>query len=175
VDPDRFPGRLTGVERTLSLVAIAAGILAPLVAGAALTAVHGDPEWLFIALPILGIFWVTLLYAPRAYRLGPDGVRIERRAGDLVVPYAAVLGVDRDRRGLACFGAASNGFLGWYTFGRAWRPGSGRYRLALTNRRDVVWFRTTRGWIAISPDPPDAFVDRLRERLASRSGTIRRR
>jgi hypothetical protein len=151
------------------------GILAPLVVGAVLTATRADPEWLFIGLPFMGITWVASLYAPRGYVLTPEGLRIERRAGDLVVPYAAVLGVDRDRRGLACFGAASNGFLGWYTFGRAWRPGSGPYRLALTNRRDVVWLRTTRGWIAISPDPPDAFVDRLRERLASRSGTIRRR
>jgi PH (Pleckstrin Homology) domain-containing protein len=137
--------------------------------------VLGNPEWLFIGLPFLGIFWATMQYAPRAYRLAPDGVRIERRAGDIVVPYEAIVAVDRERRGLTGFGAGSKGFLGWFSFGRAWRPSLGRYRLALTNRRDVVWLRTTSGWIAVSPDPPDAFVDRLRARLVSRSGTIRGR
>ncbi len=144
------------------------GILAPLVLGAVLTATRADPEWLFIGLPFMGIIWVASLYAPRGYVLAPEGLRIERRAGDIVVPYAAILDVDRAQRGLSGVGPGSNGFLGWFTFGRAWRFDHGRYRLCLTNRRDAVWIRTTGGWVAVSPDPPDVFVERLRARLATR-------
>jgi len=35
------------------------------------------------------------------------------------------------------------------------------------NRESVVWLATDSGWIGLSPDRPDEFVDRLRRRLES--------
>ena len=110
---------------------------------------------------------MTARYAPRAYRIALDGLHVERRAGDFVVPYRAIRGVDRKRRSLLGVGAGSRGFLGWFTFGRAWRPGLGPYRLFLTRRGSVVWVQTDSGWLALSPDEPDAFVERLRTHLAA--------
>jgi len=128
-----------------------------------------------IAVPLALTFSLTARYAPRGYRLDSDGLHVERRASDLVVPYASIRSVDRTRRGLLGIGAGSRGFLGYFTLGRAWRPGLGRYRLCLTNRRDVVWVQAADGWIALSPDRPDAFVERLRARLSDHASVVRAR
>jgi len=128
----------------------------------------GVPWLLLFPLPIGLIFLASARLAPKAYRLGADGVHVERRGtADLVVPYRDIHDVDRVRRALVGFGAGSNGFLGRFTFGRGWRPGLGAYRLLLTNSYDVVWLESTRGWIALSPERSDDFVTRLRSRLSA--------
>ena len=47
-------------------------------------------------------------------------------------------------------------------FGRFWNPTLGFYRLYLGNRDRIVWLSTDNGWLGLSPDRPDEFVDRLR-------------
>ncbi|HEY3066861.1 MAG TPA: PH domain-containing protein [Methylomirabilota bacterium] len=122
-----------------------------------------------IGAPLALGFYLTARYAPRGYLLGVDGLHVERRASDLVVPYHTIRGVDRTKRAFVGLGAGSKGFLGDFTFGRAWRPGLGRYRLCLTNRQNAVWLQTSGGWIAVSPDRADEFVARLSARLSMRS------
>ena len=111
------------------------------------------------------VTFVAARYAPLAYRLAGDGVHVERKAGDYVVPYRAILSVDataRPTRGVSLF--ASKGLFG--RFGRFWNSTLGVYRLFLTNTDGVVWLETSAGMIALSPDRPDEFVERLRSRLA---------
>ncbi|HEU5322212.1 MAG TPA: PH domain-containing protein [Methylomirabilota bacterium] len=142
-----------------------AGLLLPWALGLVLTVALRDVRWLWLWPPFALLLHLAARRAPRGYLLAPDGLRVERRAGDLVVPYRSIRGVDRQRRPTLGLGLGSSGFLGWFTLGRAVRPGLGPYRLALTNRRDVVWLRTDAGWVAVSPERPDEFVERLRGRL----------
>lgn len=58
---------------------------------------------------------------------------------------------------------ASRGLFGH--FGRFWNASLGHYRLYVTNPEAVVWLTTDGGWVGLSPDRPDEFVRRLRERL----------
>ena len=37
--------------------------------------------------------------------------------------------------------------------------------LFVTNRESLVWLDTDRGWVGLSPDQPDEFVERLRARV----------
>lgn len=147
----------------------------PAVAGLALATANEQAAWLLLPLPFLLIFAATARLAPRAYRLAADGVHVERwGAADVRVPYRVIRRVDRERRSLLGLGAGSNGFLGRFTFGRAWRPGFGRYRLLLSDARAAVWVDTGEGWVAISPDRPDAFVAGLRARLTAPAAAPRR-
>jgi hypothetical protein len=141
------------------------GVVGMTVLGIVLTVTTGQPHWLFASLPFGLVLWVMGRYAPTGYRLAGDGVHVERRAGDAVIPYRRIRAVDRERRrvrGINVLG--SGGVFG--TFGRFWSPFMGFYRLFLTNKDDVVWLRTDDGWVALSPDRPDEFVERLRGHLA---------
>ena len=51
-------------------------------------------------------------------------------------------------------------------FGRFWNMRLGVYRLFLTNRDTIVWLATDDGWLGLSPDRPDEFIERLRTHLA---------
>jgi hypothetical protein len=131
-----------------------------------MTARSGEPGWLLVSLPFaLGLWWFGRL-APAGYALGADGVLVHRRIGVLVIPYRTIRACDdatRSLSGLTLFG--SRGLFGH--FGRFWSPRLGNYRLYLTNRRDVVWLSTDTGWVALSPDRPQEFLERLRRRLPS--------
>ena len=153
-------------EKILTVVGLVVGIGSPLIAGISAMAATGAPWLLLLPILIALIFLVSARLAPRAYRLGADGVHVERRGtANVVVPYRDIRGVDRVRRSLVGLGAGSNGFLGRFTFGRGWRPGLGAYRILITNSFDVVWLQTTRGWVALSPERPEEFVARLRTRI----------
>lgn len=133
--------------------------------GVVLTAWTGDLVWLFLSLPFTLVLFVASRYAPTGYRLARDGLHIERRAGPVVIPYRTIRGADRMVRpviGVSAF--ASRGLFGW--FGHFWNPRLGVYRLYLANRQHVVWLATNWGWVGISPDRPDEFLERLRSRLA---------
>ncbi|HSF03907.1 MAG TPA: PH domain-containing protein [Solirubrobacterales bacterium] len=128
------------------------------------TAQRGDLRWIFLGLPFTLVLFVAGRFAPTGYRLGLEGVRIERRAGAKVIPYRAIRGVDREPRrtvGMSMLG--SNGVFG--RFGRFWNLRLGFYQLWLSNTRTVVWLHASDGLIALSPDRPDEFVARLRARL----------
>lgn len=120
----------------------------------------GDPRWIFLSLPFTLMLFVMGRFAPRGYRLVPDGIRVERRTGSVLIPYRRIQGVDRIPRsvaGMSLYG--SQGVFG--RFGSFWNMRLGFYRLYLTNRDAVVWLVTDTGWIGLSPDRPDEFVARL--------------
>jgi hypothetical protein len=146
------------------VIAVALGVVVLSVLGVVLAVRDGDPRWLFMAVPVTLALWYFGRLAPSGYRLGRDGVHVQRRAGDVVVPYRTILAVDTELRsltGLTMMG--SRGIFGH--FGRFWSPRLGHYRLYLTNQRHVVWLATQQGWVGVSPDRPEEFVARLRERL----------
>ncbi len=135
------------------------------VLGVVFTARSGELRWLFLSLPFTLILFLTARAAPSGYRLAPDGVRVERRARPIVIPYATIRSVDRAPRPLGGLTlTASKGVFG--RFGRFWNPTLGFYRLFLANRDNVVWLRTETGWVGLSPDRPDEFVARLAARIA---------
>ena len=129
-----------------------------------MTVKTGEPPWLFLSLPFTLITFVAARYAPLGYRLAGDGLHVERKAGDRVFPYRTILAVDREPRpirGMSLF--ACKGIFGRY--GQFWNSTLGVYRLFLTNTQTVVWLRTSGGLVAVSPDRPDEFVERLSARL----------
>ncbi len=137
--------------------------------GIVFTVKSGDLRWIFLGLPFTIVLFAAGRVAPNAYRLGADGVHVERRAGPKVIPYRAIRGVDRESRptgGLSLLG--SKGLFG--RFGRFWNPTLGFHQLWLSNTDAVVWLQTTGGWMALSPDRPDEFVERLRTRLTHVGG-----
>ncbi len=132
--------------------------------GIVMTVRTGEPRWLFVPLPFAIILFGAGHYAPNGYRLAPDGVHVERRAGAKVIPYRRIRTVDREPRpwqGMSV--TASKGIFG--RFGRFWNSSVGSYTLYLTNTDGVVWLSTDGGLIGLSPDRPDEFVERLRRRL----------
>jgi hypothetical protein len=123
----------------------------------------GVLPWALVSLPFLLMVFVMGRFAPTGYRLAADGVRVERRAGSLLIPYRRIRAVDRASRGvvgLSMFG--SQGVFG--RFGTFWNMRLGFYRLYLSNAERVVWLATDRGWVGLSPDRPDEFVARLSAR-----------
>ena len=120
----------------------------------------GDVRWLFLSLPFMLMIFAMGRFAPTGYRLAPDGVRVERRAWSVVIPYRRIRGVDRARRSLVGISMlGSQGVFG--RFGSFWNMRLGFYRLYLTNRTTIVWLATDGGWVGLSPDRPDEFVTRL--------------
>jgi hypothetical protein len=120
----------------------------------------GEPRWMFLSLPFMLMVFLMGRFAPTGYRLVPDGIRVERRTGSVLIPYRRIRGVDRVARsvvGMSMFG--SQGVFG--RFGTFWNMRLGFYRLYLTNRDAVVWLATEAGWIGLSPDRPDEFMARL--------------
>jgi len=128
-----------------------------------------DLRWLLIGLPFLLMLLVLSRFAPSGYRLGVDGVHVERKVGPKVVRYRDIRTVDQTRRSLKglTFGG-SNGLFG--RFGRFWNPRLGFYRLFLSNTASIVWLGTSDGWVAVSPDRPEEFAAAVRARLTNRSG-----
>jgi hypothetical protein len=109
------------------------------VAGVAWAIQRGDPRFMFLGLPFVLMVWA------------------------LLIPYRRIRAVDRTARpvaGMSMFG--SQGVFG--RFGTFWNVRLGFYRLYLTNRDAVVWLATEHGWIGLSPDRPDEFVERLTAR-----------
>jgi hypothetical protein len=140
------------------------GVVGTTVLGIVFTVKSGDVRWLFLSLPVTLVLFVIGRYAPVAYRLAGDGVHVERRAGPKVVPYRRVRSVDREPRAVGWLSVfASKGVFG--RFGWFWSPTLRFHRAYLTNQDNVVWLDTDDGWIALSPDRPDDFVDRLRGRV----------
>ena len=141
------------------------GVVGMTVLGIVFTVRSGDVRWLFVGLPFTLAIFLAGRYAPSAYRLAGDGVHVERRAGPRVIPYRRICSVDRDPRPIARITVfASKGVFGH--FGWFWSRALGVHRLFVTNRESLVWLGTDDGWIGLSPDHPDEFVDRLRARLS---------
>jgi len=145
------------------------GVVALSIGGVIFTIQSGDPRWIFLSLPFAVVLFVTGRYAPLAYRLAADGVHVERKAGPKVIAYRAIRSADREPRqvqGMSVF--ASRGLFG--RFGRFWNTQLGHYRLYVTKPEAVVWLATDDGWVGLSPERPDEFLERLRGRLARGAG-----
>jgi len=154
---------LGGRERWSTIVAVVFGVGVLSVVAIVGAVKTGDPRWMFLSLPFMAMLFVLGRFAPTGYRLAPDGVRIERRAWNVLIPYRRIRGVDRMPRsmaGLSMFG--SQGVFG--RFGTFWNMRLGVYRLYLTNREAVVWLATDAGWVGLSPDRPEEFMHRLEAR-----------
>src|SRR5262249_36108009 len=78
LEPDVFPATLGARERwsTLAAVVLTVGVLS--VAGIVWAIQRHDPRWIFLSLPFTLMVFVLGRYAPTAYRLGADGIRIDR-------------------------------------------------------------------------------------------------
>ena len=160
---DYFPATLGVRERWSTIVAVVLGVVVLFVVGIGWAVKTGDARWMFLSLPFMLMIYVMGRLAPTGYRLGPDGVRVERRARSTVIPYHRIRGIDREPRsvaGLSMFG--SQGVFG--RFGTFWNMRLGFYRLYVTDRDAVVWLATDDGWVGLSPDRPDEFVTRLHAR-----------
>jgi hypothetical protein len=162
--PDHFAAPLGPRERWATLAAVVLGTVGVTGLGVVLTARTGDLRWLFVGLPFTVALLALARRAPMGYRLAADGVHVERRAGPAVIPYRAIRTVDRHPRPLGGLSLlASQGIFG--RFGRFWNATLGVHRLFLTNTDRVVWLSTQQGWVALSPDRPDEFMEALRRRL----------
>ena len=149
------------------MTAVVLGVVVCSVVGLVFTVKHGDPRWLFFSVPFVLVLFVTGRYAPTGFRLAADGVHVERRAGAKVIPYRTIRAADdapRSAAGLSVIG--SRGVFG--RFGRFWNGSLGHYRLFLTNGHGIVWLDTVHGWVGVSPDHPQQFLEELRARLAWR-------
>ena len=161
---ESFPATLGARERWSTIAAVALGVGAMTILGVVFTARSGELLWLFLSLPFAFLLLLVGRYAPTAYRLTGEGVQIERRAGPKVLPYRTIRAVDREERRIA--GIVLGGSRGAFgRFGRFWNGSLGFYRLYLTNDANVVWLSTENGWVGLSPDRPDEFVERLRSRI----------
>ena len=142
-------------------------MLVPFLLSVVLVAVTGDLLFTIFPLPFLGVVWALQVLSPAGYTLDGRGVRLERRWLTRRLPYSGIHGVDRERRpigGLLALGL--NGLFG--SHGLRWNPTTGLHYLAITNTRDLVYLRTRRGLVVLSPSEPDAFVSALTARLAGR-------
>lgn len=114
---------------------------------------------LFVLIPAL-----TYSYSPLGYSVGPEGVRIHRLRGPVLVPLAAIRGARRaapdELGGIRTFG--SGGLFGF--FGRFWSRRFGHYRAYVTHRHNLVVVEAERVYL-LSPERPDDFLHRLREWL----------
>jgi hypothetical protein len=162
---DRYPATLGTRERLATIVAAGLTVVGFTVVGIVVTARTGELPWLFIGLPFSIFMFVLGRYAPVAYRLESDGIHVERRAPEVVIPYGRIRAVDRERRHLQGMSfAGSKGIFG--RFGRFWNSQLGWYSLYLSNTEGIVWLATDGGWVGLSPDTPDEFVRHLQGRLA---------
>lgn len=163
-DADYFPATLGGRERWSTIAAVVLVVGVGSVGGIVAALKMGDPRWVLLSLPFMLMVFLMGRFAPIGYRLGPEGVRVERRTGGALIPYGRIRGVDRVVRsvaGISMFG--SQGVFG--RFGTFWNMRLGFYRLYLTDSKAVVWLATQDGWVGLSPDRPDEFVGRLAARL----------
>ena len=153
------------MERRTTLAAMIVGIGVATLIGVVGMAQTGNIAWLFLSLPFTVVLFVMAQFAPRGYRITPEGLRIERTLRDRVIPWRDVRGVDDEARQLTGISVtASRGIFGW--FGWFWSVRFGLYQLFVTDRRRIVWLRTERGLVGVSPDRPEEFVARVRERSA---------
>jgi Bacterial PH domain len=144
---------------------IGLGVLVPFLLSVALVAATGDLLFTIFPLPFLGVVWALQALSPGGYTLDSRGLRLERRWLSRRLPYSGIDGVDRAPRpigGLLALGL--NGLFG--SHGLRWNRHTGLHYLAITNTRDLVYVRTRRGLVVISPSEPDEFVAALSARLA---------
>ncbi|BDG09411.1 PH domain-containing protein [Anaeromyxobacter paludicola] len=118
-----------------------------------------------LALTALGCFG----FAPRAFGVGREGVRVRRWiAGPVLVPLAEIREARRLepgalRRSIRLFGVG--GLFGCY--GRFRHRSLGTYRLYASRMDGHVLLSTTRGPVVLTPARPEAFVQAVADARAA--------
>jgi Bacterial PH domain len=165
---ESFTASLGTRQRVIAGVfGIGLGVLAPFLLSVALVAGTGDLLFTIFPLPFLGVVWILQGLSPAGYTLEARGVRLERRWLSRRLPYSVIQTVDRTPRpigGFLAFGL--NALFG--SHGLRWNPRTGLHYLAITNTHDLVYLRTQRGLVVLSPGHPDEFVAALAARLRGR-------
>lgn len=118
-----------------------------------------------IAFLPVAILSIAILFAPLGYAVGPVGVIVHRMGPNVYIRHEDIAHVERVERGrlglgLCVFG--SSGFFGY--FGWFYGPQVGWFRAFATNGADLVLVTLHDGRkLAMSPYPPDVFVEWVRE------------
>lgn len=156
---------------TAIVLVILTGAAAFLASAAQRLPEQARPAALIVALaPILLTGFGSWAWAPRAFAVTRDAVRVERRlARPLVLPLAAVRSARRLEPGalrgsIRLFGVG--GFFGYY--GTFRNRALGNYRLYATRTDGQVLLATERGPVVLTPERPDAFVQAVEEARAAR-------
>jgi hypothetical protein len=167
-----YPAVLGRRQRLVTgILGIGLGFGGPFLLSVAMMATTGDPLFVIFPLPFLAALWLIQGLAPSGYTLDEDGVLIERRWRPPLIPYREIRDVDRTPRpigGLLAIGV--NNLFG--SQGARWNPRTGLHYLAITNTTDLVYLRTVRGLMVLSPARPDAFVRGLRSRVGLDVGSL---
>ena len=135
-------------------------------------AIHVGPDAggirvLLVLLGFLPAICLAILasFAPRAYEVDPDAIVVKRIVGNVVIRRANVREIRRIESrevGSALRLFACGGFFGW--FGLFYSHQIGRFWAYTGNQADMVLITQADGTkIVISPYPPDAFLEAIRE------------
>ena len=116
----------------------------------------------FLLAPCLA---VLAFFAPRGYEVNADAIVVRRLVGNVVIPRGGVREIRRIRSreiGPALRLFACGGFCGW--FGLFYSRQVGRFWAYTGNQADTVLITQANGTkIVISPYPPDAFLEAVRQ------------
>ena len=108
---------------------------------------------------------ILALFAPRAYEVDPDAITVKRIVGNVVIRRVDVREIRRiESRGIgsALRLFACGGFFGW--FGLFYSRQIGRFWAYTGNQADLVLITQADGTkVVISPYPPEAFLEAIRE------------
>lgn len=108
---------------------------------------------------------ILALFAPRAYEVDADAIVVKRIVGNVVISRAGVREIRRIESreiGSALRLFACGGFFGW--FGLFYSRQIGRFWAYTGNQADLVLITQADGTkVVISPYPPEAFLEAIRE------------
>jgi hypothetical protein len=118
-----------------------------------------------LAFAPLAVFGVLILFAPLRFEVTPEAVVVKRLRRDVVIPRGEIREIRRLEAGRTGFTwrlCGSGGFFGW--FGLFYNRGLGDFWAYAGNQDDLVVLTLADGTrIVMSPSPPDAFVNAVRE------------
>jgi len=111
---------------------------------------------------LLGCYW----YRVTGYQVDANRITINRLASDVDIPLGKVESIDFDpeamKRSLKSFG--NGGVFGFY--GKFWNRKYGRYRAYVTDLNKVVVIRAGGTIYMLSPEQPEKFIDKIKEKLS---------
>ena len=151
---------------TLVLVG-GAGVLVVATVGPGLFARYHHPAtWL---VPFVVLFVPAILLfaaardAPLGYAVDETGVRIDRRAGPVAIPFSSIRAVRAVPAGTSFSRlVGSGGFLGY--FGQFRNPELGAVRMYATRGDGRVLLETNAGTFVLTPEDPSRFVAAVKAR-----------
>ena len=120
---------------------------------------------------VVGIVLFAYGYAPKGYRIDETAIRVERPAGDVVIPLSRVVDVKPVDAflglSLKSFPGGNSGLFGLY--GSFTRRDLGKYQMYARAATNAVLVQTQDGDIVLAPHPRDAFVAAVRDAIGERA------